>query len=248
MSLLGILLRGILLGGSVLGVAVPVRTGGEHGPVAVADVPFVLVVPVAPGVVSGLDAAVPGFGLPVVVDSVVPVPVEADPVAAVPQFPVVVAVDPDEVVVDWLGVVVVDCDGVTPVADGVPGVAEGAVCVADGLPTLPVPPGAVAVVPVVPVLPGVPVLCAAATPMARMSTNDAHIAFFIRRRSFAALSAETWGDHNSYLEWDAMPCRQGWHRLARTRCSPYNVRRLKLQVADDWKSGTARAHWCAEEP
>ena len=82
-------------------------------------------------------------------------------------------------VVDWLGVVVVDCDGVTPVADGVTGVAEGVVCVAEGLPTVPAPPGAVAVVPVVPVLPGVPVVCATAIPIARLSTNDAHIAFFI---------------------------------------------------------------------
>ena len=84
------------------------------------------------------------------------------------------------VLVDWLGVVVVDCDGVTPVAEGV-------VCVADGLPTVPAPPGAVAVVPVVPMLPGVPVVCAAATPIARVSTNDAHIAFFIRCRSFCGL-------------------------------------------------------------
>lgn len=116
----------------------------------------------------------------------------------------VVVVELGVVVVDWLGVVVVDCDGVTPVADGapcvaeglvcvadgIPGVAEGLVCVADGLPTVPAPPGAVAVVPDVPVVPGVPVVCAAATPIASMSTNDAHIDFFIRCRSFAASSAE----------------------------------------------------------
>jgi len=71
--------------------------------------------------------------------------------------------------VDWLGVVVVDCEGVTPVADGVPGVAEGLVCVAEGLPA----------VPVVPVLPALPVVCATATPIARVSTNDANSIFFI---------------------------------------------------------------------
>lgn len=127
------------------------------------------------------------------------------------------------VVVDWLGV-----DGVTPVADGVPvvaeglvcvadgipGVAEGLVCVADGLPTVPAPPGAVAVVPLVPVLPDVPVVCAAATPIARMSTNDAQIAFFIGSRSFAASSAETSCDRKSYFsKWDATPVRLGWQQV-----------------------------------
>lgn len=152
------------------------------------------------------------------------------------------------VVVDWLGVVVVDCDGVTPVAEGVPGVAEGLVCVADGtpcvaeglvcvadgLPTVPAPPGAVAAVPEVPVVPGAPVVCAAATPIARISTNDAHMVFFIRCRSFAASSAEFPVIAKATCEWDAMPVRLGWHRLARTGSYPYNVRRLTLQVADDW--------------
>ena len=96
----------MLLGGSVLGVAVPVP--GEHGPVAVADVPFVLVLAVAPGVEVPLDEAVPAF-VPLVVDPVAPTPVEVEAVPAVPQFAVVVAVVPDGVVVVVvLGVVVVD--------------------------------------------------------------------------------------------------------------------------------------------
>jgi hypothetical protein len=101
------------------------------------------------------------------------------------------------VVVDWLGVVVVDCEGVTPVALGIPGVVEGLVCVADGvvwvadgLPMVPAPPGVVAVVPgcvPVPVLPGAPavpvpepVVCAAATPIAKVNANEANKLFFMR--------------------------------------------------------------------
>lgn len=138
------------------------------------------------------------------------------------------------VVVDWLGVVVVDCDGVTPVADGIPCVAEGLVCVADGLPTVPAPPGAVAVVPDVPVVPVVPVVCAAATPIARMSTNDAHMDFFIRCGSFAASSAEFSGDSQKLLlNWDAVPVRldgTGWPGWGLTR-TMFDV--SNLQVADD---------------
>ena len=84
----------------------------------------------------------------------------------------------------WL--VVVDCEGVVPVALGVPCVAEGAVWVAAGLPRVPAPPGTVVVEPVpvwltvaaavpvaVPVAPGLPVVCAEATPMATVSANEA---------------------------------------------------------------------------
>lgn len=139
------------------------------------------------------------------------------------------------VVLDWLGVVVVDCDGVTPVADGIPCVAEGLVCVADGLPTVPAPPGAVAVVPDVPVVPVVPVVCAAATPIARMITNDAHRDFFIRRRSFAASSAEIPVIAKATSQvgmprlsgWDGT----GWPRRGLTR-TMFDV--SNLQVADDW--------------
>lgn len=98
----------------MLGVAVPVFAGGEQGPVAVADVPLVLVLAVAPGVDVPLDEAVPVF-VPPVVAPVLATPVEVEVVPAVPQFPVVVAVVPDGVVVDWLGVVVVVVLGVVVV-------------------------------------------------------------------------------------------------------------------------------------
>ena len=88
----------------MLGVAVPVLAGGEHGPVAVADVPFVPVLAVALGVEVPLDDVVPVF-VPPVVDPVAPT-VEVEALPAVPQLPVVVAVVPDGVV-DWLGLVVV---------------------------------------------------------------------------------------------------------------------------------------------
>ena len=102
------------------------------------------------------------------------------------------------VVVDWLGVVVVDCEGVTPVELGIPGVVEGLVCVADGLPTVPAPPGVVDVVPgvvaVVPALPEAPavpvpepVVCAAATPMATVSANEANKIFFIKIAPWSGL-------------------------------------------------------------
>lgn len=206
----GILLEGMSLGGSVLGV-VPVF--GEHGPAAVAveDVPVVPVVPavpLAPGVVLPMVPA----GVPLVLELVLPVavPVEVE----VPfgwQGPTVVAVVPlgtvdwlgvvvvDElgvVVVDWLGVVVVDCEGVTPVELGIPGVVEGLVCVADGLPTVPAPPGVVAVVPgcVLVVLPGAPAVpvpepavCAAATPMATVRANEANKIFFMKIAPWSGL-------------------------------------------------------------
>lgn len=109
------------------------------------------------------------------------------------------------VVVDWLGVVVVDCEGVTPVELGIPGVveglvcvADGLVCVADGLPTVPAPPavvdvvpGVVAVVPALPEAPAVPVpepvVCAAATPMATVSANEANKIFFIKIAPWSGL-------------------------------------------------------------
>lgn len=98
----------------MLGVAVPVLAGGEHGPVAVADVPVVPALAVAPGVDVPLGDAVPVL-VPPVVDPVLPTPLEAEAVPAVPQLPVVVAVVPDGVVVDWLGVVVVVVLGVVVV-------------------------------------------------------------------------------------------------------------------------------------
>jgi len=94
----------------VLGVAVPVLAGGEHGPVAVAEVPFVPVEPVALGVdvPAPVDEVVPGA--PVAVVPVVPTPVEVVPVAVVPQLAVA-----DGVVVVWLGVVAVVVPGAAPV-------------------------------------------------------------------------------------------------------------------------------------
>jgi hypothetical protein len=201
----GMLLDGMLLGGRVLGVAVPVA--GGHPPATVEEVLLVPVVPTDPGVALPMVPA----GVPVEVEVVLPGAVE---VPFVPQGPTVVAVVPlgtvdwpgvvglevpgvvgvdwlGVVVVDWLGVVVVDCEGVTPVELGIPGVVEGLVCVADGLPMVPAPPGVVAVVPgcapVVPVLPGAPavpvpapVVCAAATPIAKVNANEANKLFFMR--------------------------------------------------------------------
>lgn len=226
----GILLEGMLLGGSVLGVTVPVLgvVPGAQGPATVADVP---VVPVALGVELPIvvEGVFPALLLPVVEVPVLLVPVVLVPVVEAPlgtQVPVVVAVVPAGVVVelgvvvvdalglvvldwlgvvmvDWLGVVVVVCEGVTPVAlgvpvvvDGVVDVAEGVVWVLEGIPVVAAPPGAVAVLPVVPVLPGAPVVCAAATPIASVSMKDAHKVLFIEiapwpgliGRSFCSLS------------------------------------------------------------
>lgn len=102
----------------------------------------------------------------------------------------------------WLGVVVVDCEGVTPVAPGVLVVAEGVVWVADGVPVVAAPPGAVVVeltpgcvpdvpaVPVaVPVPPVLPVVCAAATPIANAITHEASKVFCIRMLLGTASSA-----------------------------------------------------------
>ncbi len=141
----GMSLAGILLGGRVLGVAVPV---GEHGFATVAEVlappavegvepaPLVdAVVPVLLELEPALPAVVPVPGvvvLPVVVVQGPTVPVVPLP-GVVPPTPVVVwlgvvvvlvlglvvVVWPGVVVVLWLGVVVVVVDGVTPVADGV---------------------------------------------------------------------------------------------------------------------------------
>ena len=209
----GMLLEGILLGGNVLGVAVPVLgvVPGAHGPATVAEVP---VVAVALGVALPIvvDGVLPTLPLLVVAVPVLLVPVVLVPVVEVPlgtHVPVVVAGAPagvvdwlgvvvvdvlgvvvvdwlGVVVVDWLGVVVVVCEGVTPVALGVPVVADGLVWVADGvvwvvegMPVVAAPPGVVPVVPVVPVLPGAPVVCAAATPMASMSMKDAHKVLFM---------------------------------------------------------------------
>jgi hypothetical protein len=186
----GILLEGILLGGNVLGVALPVLgvVPGAHGPATVADVP---VVPVALGVELPIvvDGVLPTLPLLVVLVPVLVVPVVLVPALAVPlgtQVPVVVAVVPLGVVVDWLGVVVVEvlgfvvvdwlgvvvedwlgvvvvvCEGVTPVALEVPVVADGLVWVADGVVCVLEGIPVVAVPPeAVDVLPVVPVLAGA---------------------------------------------------------------------------------------
>src|SRR5689334_15347197 len=138
------LLEGMLLGGKVLGVTVPVLgvVPGAHGPATVAEVP---VVPVALGVELPIvvEGVLPTLPLLVAVVPVLLVPVVLVPVVEVPlgtQVPAVVAVLPlgvvvdwpglvvvdalglvvvdwlGVVVVDWLGVVVVVCEGVTPVA------------------------------------------------------------------------------------------------------------------------------------
>lgn len=127
------------------------------------------------------------------------------------------------VVVDWLGVVVVDCDGVTPVELGIPGVVEGLVCVADGvvwvedgLPTVPaapgvvdVVPGVVAVVPALPEAPAVPVpepaVCAAATPIATVSANEANKIFFIKIAPWSGLNGRGFCCSNSFVSLNGMP-------------------------------------------
>jgi len=121
------------------------------------------------------------------------------------------------VVVLWLGVVVVVCEGVTPVAPGVPVVADGVVWVAEGLPVVAAPPGAVVVeltpgcvpdvpaVPVaVPVPPVLPVVCAAATPMARAITHEASKVFCMKMLLGAASSAAVLQTNTTFLlKWDA---------------------------------------------
>lgn len=121
------------------------------------------------------------------------------------------------VVVDWLGVVVVDCDGVTPVELGMPGVAEGVVCVADGVPTVPAPEGVVAVVPgwllgvpaVDPGAPAVPVpdpaVCAAATPMATVSANEANKIFFMKIAPWSGLNGRSFCCLDSFASHSGMP-------------------------------------------
>lgn len=119
------------------------------------------------------------------------------------------------VVVDWLGVVVVGCEGVTPVELGMPGVVEGLVCVADGvvwvedgLPTVPAPPGVVAVVPALPGAPAVPVpepvVCAAATPMATVSANEANKIFFMKIAPWSGLNGRGFCCSNSFVPLSGM--------------------------------------------
>lgn len=138
----------------------------------------------------------------------------------------------------WLGVVVVVCEGVTPVAPGVPVVADGVVWVAEGLPVVAAPPGAVVVeltpgcvpdVPAVPVAvpPVLPVVCAAATPMARAMTHEASKVFCMKM----LLGAASWAaallrEYNVSSQMGCGKLRWGMVRFGAGDLLPYNVAHL----------------------
>jgi hypothetical protein len=230
---LGFVLDGMLLGGSVLGVALP----GAQGFATVAEVPLVDVVPAAPVELPAPDVDVVPELVLLGVEVVLPVPLV--PVGAPVLLPVVVLQGPTVpavvpfwlgvVVVLWLGVVVVDCEGVVPgltevaegvvwVADGVVWVAEGVVWLADGVPIVPAPPGVVVVevvpvcvpdVPAVPVAvpdaPVLPVVWAAATPIASVSANEASKILCMNVLLGSALTADFLSSCYCSTIWDASP-------------------------------------------